>query len=175
MRRLAPLACALSLVLAGCGGNDAVSKGTPAPSLGPGKVVKATPAAYKRILRSMRGKPVVVNYWASWCEPCEREMPRMVAAAHRYQGQVRFLGVDVEDVQSAAEAFVRKYRIPFPSVADPLGEIRRSERIVGLPVTQFYRADGELAFQHAGEIKDDELERKLREVVRIGRPTNEPG
>lgn len=115
-----------------------------------------------------------MNFWASWCVPCIAEMPRLVAAARRYGDAVRFLGVDVEDVSSEAQAFVARFQVPFPSVADPRGEIRRAERVVGLPTTQFYRADGGLGFVHAGEIHETDLEDKIKELLRVASPAAKP-
>lgn len=173
VRRL--LAGALLLGTA-CGGGTGISDEA-VPTLEPAGIVEATPATYREILASLEGKPLVVNYWATWCEPCKDEMPRLVEAADAYEGRVNFLGVDVEDGEEAALAFVREVGIPFPSVADPRGEIRRAEEIVGLPTTQFFRSDGELAFVHSGEIEADELEERLAELVRIGAPplTPDPG
>lgn len=170
VRRL--LAAALLLVMA-CGGDTGVSEEA-VPTLEPAGIVEATPATYRKILESLEGGPLVVNYWATWCEPCKDEMPRLVEAANEYEGEVRFLGVNVEDGADAARAFVREMDIPFPNVADPRGEIRRAEEIVGLPTTQFYRADGELAFVHSGEIEGDELEERLAELVKIGAPPLTP-
>ncbi len=144
------------------------------PSLEPGGLADGDPAGYREVISSFRGEPVVVNFWATWCEPCKAEMPRLVDAARRYEGRVRFLGVNVEDARDEAEAFAREFRIPFPNLADRRGEIRREERIVGLPTTQFYRADGELAFVHSGEINDEELEEKIEQLLQIGIPRRSP-
>ncbi len=116
-------------------------------------------------LRELRGTPVVVNYWATWCEPCKAEMPRLVAAHEKYKGRVAFLGIDVQDDPDAAVDFVRRYRMPFLSLADRGGDIRRKESILGLPVTQFYDADGDVAFVHNGEIRSDELEEKIEGLL----------
>ena len=115
----------------------------------------------------MKGRPVVVNFWATWCEPCKAEMPRLVDASEEYSDRVGFLGVNVEDDIDAAEQFVRDFEIPFRSVADPNGEIRRDEKVLGLPVTQFYGADGDLAYVHQGEIKADELEKRIEDALRL--------
>jgi cytochrome c biogenesis protein CcmG, thiol:disulfide interchange protein DsbE len=116
----------------------------------------------------MRGKPVLVNYWATWCEPCKAEMPRIVRAAHKYRGRLEILGIDVQDDAAAAARFVRVFRIPFESLSDPMRKIVRSQkRIIGLPVTQFYKSNGKLAFVHFGELKDDALEEKITELLRV--------
>ena len=136
------------------------------PSIG--EIDKGTPSVFDSTLRALRGKPVVVNFWATWCEPCKEEMPRIVAAARRYAGRVHFLGVDVEDDLGAAASFARRYEMTFRSLADPDGKIRRAQRLLGLPVTQFYSSDGELNFMHNGEISAQELEEKIQDVLALG-------
>lgn len=126
-----------------------------------------TPAKLAAALREFRGKPVVVNYWATWCGPCKEEMPRIVAAANRYEGKVHFLGVNVEDDPSAAAAFIKEYKMNFRNLSDPKGEIRRKGSILGLPVTQFFDKDGELKFSHQGEIKKADLEKRIEETLRV--------
>lgn len=167
MRR--PALCALFLVLSiGCTSTQ------PSPSvaveLTEGRIVAGTVQVFEDVLRQNRGIPVVVNFWATWCEPCRREMPLLVDAAHAYQGEVRFIGINVEDDQDAATEFIAGFETPFGHLSDPKGEIRRSQNVVGLPVTQFYRADGELAFVHNGEISEADLEEKITELLRIGQP-----
>ncbi len=88
-----------------------------------------------------------------------------MAAYEKYKGRVAFLGIDVQDDPDAAPDFARRYRIPFRSLADRAGDIRRKEKILGLPVTQFYDDDGDLAFVHNGEIRSDELEEKIEELL----------
>lgn len=117
-------------------------------------------------LSAMAGEPVVVNFWATWCAPCRAEMPHLVDAARTYEGRVRFLGVNVEDDVEAAAAFAEEFEMPFRSIADPDGTIRRDEKLLGLPATQFYDAAGELSFMKQGEIKADELTDKIEELLR---------
>jgi thiol-disulfide isomerase/thioredoxin len=113
-----------------------------------------------------------VNYWATWCEPCKKEMPRIVASTKRHGSAVGFVGVNVEDDLAAARAFARRYRLPFRSYTMSRADVQRTQRILGLPVTQFYRADGELGFVHQGEISTRDLEDKLGELLRLMRSPN---
>ncbi|MGH2688670.1 MAG: TlpA family protein disulfide reductase, partial [Actinomycetota bacterium] len=86
----------------------------------------------------LRGSPVVVNVWASWCGPCREEAPVLEAAWRRYRGRgVRFLGVNVQDSQEDAQAFVREFGITFPSVRDTDLDLWRKLGVRGVPETFF--------------------------------------
>lgn len=163
MRLLAAVACLL--VAAACS-----SPAPPQPSASPDPLLRpANVEEYRRVVASFKGRPLVVNLWASWCIPCKDEMPRLVAAARRYEDRVGFLGVDVMDDTEDALAFIRRFGVPFPSLADRMGAIKAEAKAVGLPTTLFYAPDGSLAFVHNGEIQQDELESRLREVVNLKR------
>ncbi len=68
--------------------------------------------------RSLRGRPVVLNFWASWCIPCAHEAPRLVASARAHKRRVLFLGVDVKDFSSDARKFLRRFQVNYVSVRD---------------------------------------------------------
>ena len=165
--RYGRLAAVFLLVAVAC---HSAPKATPQQTLAPGRVVSGSVDVLKKTLMSMRGKPVVVNYWATWCIPCRAEMSRIVAAAARYGSSVHFLGIDVEDDTTAADDFAHQRGVQYPLLADPHGGIRSAQRIVGLPVTQFYRADGELAFVNNGEIQDADLKKRIDDLLIVGRP-----
>src|SRR4051812_11534500 len=97
-------------------------------------------ATYERLLYQLRGTPIVVNLWASWCAPCAREASALVAAAKRYSTEVQFVGVAIKDQAGPASAFVRRHHIPYPSVMDGSGDIHNRLGFVGLPDTVFYAA-----------------------------------
>ena len=100
------------------------------------------PASFQELLGQLRGTPVVVNVWASWCKPCEDETPLLVEAAKSSDGKVQFLGVDVQDARSSAQSFLRKYDVTYPSVYDATGAVKRQLGFVGQPDTVFYDASG---------------------------------
>jgi cytochrome c biogenesis protein CcmG, thiol:disulfide interchange protein DsbE len=168
VRRLIAGFLVLGALSSACGGGAK-------PGVNSSKIVEGSPSKLKTTLASMRGKPVVVNYWATWCGPCKSEMPRIVAAATEYAGKVSFLGVDVQDDTASAADFIRRYKMPFRSLSDPDGKIREAETIRGLPVTQFYSATGELSFEHNGEISDADLQDRIDEVLRAGRVARDAG
>src|SRR6187200_456424 len=74
-------------------------------------------------LSSLRGKVVVINFWAAWCDPCKSEAPRFQSAFERYRGRVAFVGVDANDFSGDARAFLSQYGISYPNVRDPNGRV----------------------------------------------------
>jgi cytochrome c biogenesis protein CcmG, thiol:disulfide interchange protein DsbE len=70
-------------------------------------------------LSSLRGKVVVVNFWASWCDPCKSEAPRFQSAFERYGNRVAFVGVDTADYSADAGRFLDRYGVTYPNVRDP--------------------------------------------------------
>lgn len=158
---------ALSLTLTACGGApDPAGVGTtPAAIVHPAPLLPATTDAlpaitverYRELLEQLRGTPVVVNLWASWCVPCEAEAPLLRAAAERYGERIQFLGVNIEDARDPAVAFIRSHRLPYPNAFDPPGAIRDSLGSTGRPVTVFYSADGAVARKIDGQVSETTL------------------
>lgn len=116
-------------------------------------------------LADFRGTPVVVNFWASWCVPCRREMPRLAAAARRLQGRVAFVGINYQDNRSQAIAFARKTGVRYRSGFDPDGAVGTRYRIYGMPTTLFIDARGNIVARYLGEMDGKTLDRFLRKLA----------
>ena len=179
MRRLlVPLACAV--LAAGCGEDDRGAQPSK-PSVSERKALAGAapplaalhrqanellgggPEAFERRLRELRGHPVVVNKWASWCGPCRAEFPFFRQQALKRGKRVAFLGVDSNDNDAAARKFLRRYPVPYPSYRDEDLEIAALFRgVQAFPVTAFYDAKGKLAFVHQGGYPTEE---KLAEDI----------
>jgi thiol-disulfide isomerase/thioredoxin len=121
-------------------------------------LVEGGPAELERRIAELRGFPVVVNVWASWCGPCREEFPYFQALAAERGDRVAFLGVNSEDSEDAALTFLEDYPLPYPSVVDGEGEVRDELLSPGLPATAFYDERGELVHTQPGPYRSrDEL------------------
>src|SRR3954471_6664311 len=87
-------------------------------------------------LSSLRGKVVVINFWASWCEPCKSEAPRFQSAFERYRDRVAFVGIDTTDYSGDARAFLARYDVSYPNVRDPNGRVLSDYG--GLPIPRTF-------------------------------------
>jgi cytochrome c biogenesis protein CcmG/thiol:disulfide interchange protein DsbE len=122
-------------------------------------------ASYRQLLEELRGRPVLVNFWASWCGPCREEGPHLAAAHAEYGERVQFLGVDILDSRESARAFMREMGWTYPSVFDATGAIRDGLGLIGQPVTLFYDAAGELVDTWTGQIGQAELVGRLERLA----------
>ena len=114
------------------------------------------PAAYKERLASLKGHPVVVNQWASWCGPCRAEFPHFQKLSVSLGKKVAFMGVDTMDNDEDAADFLEKYPISYPSYKDGDGKVSQVFNGVGpLPKTVFYDASGKLTFVHVGQYRNE--------------------
>ena len=112
--------------------------------------------AFEKRIEALRGYPVVVNIWASWCGPCRFEFPALQRLSARYGKRVAFLGVDSEDSDDAARTFLSEAPVPYPSYSDPDNEIKEllgDPR--GLPDTAFYDREGELVYLKQGQYAEE--------------------
>ena len=162
---IAAIAAAFLGVLAGCGSGDDEGGGHPdyakalagAPpplaSLHRQSTSSSTAAlaAYKARIAALKGYPVVVNVWASWCGPCRFEFPSFQKLSAQYGKRVAFLAIDNQDSDAAARTFLGEHPVPYPSYTDPDEEIADSIGASrGLPDTAFYSRDGELVYLKQG-------------------------
>jgi cytochrome c biogenesis protein CcmG, thiol:disulfide interchange protein DsbE len=157
LRRAALVAAVLALAAGGCGGDEA-----PPPPRGTidnpadlgrleSKIVGGGKQAFQEQLKALRGYPVVVNKWASWCGPCRYEFPFFARLARRHARTIGFLGVDSRDSKNAAERFLEEFPVPYPSFFDPKGKVAtvfRGDR--AFPTTAFYDRSGKLVFTKQG-------------------------
>ena len=113
----------------------------------------AGPAAIR--LSALRGGPVLVNFWASWCVPCRTEVPLLNRLAREYGPQgLRVLGVNIQDLEPEARRFIRQYRVAYPNVRDRDGRVPRAYGVTGVPETFFVDARGHITRKVPGALVD---------------------
>lgn len=137
-------------------------RGAPAPLAAlyaeGGRIVPSSPDDFRRRLAALKGYPVVVNVWGSWCGPCKLEFPYFQRAVQRLGRRVAFLGVNVVDSRDGAEKFLAERPVPYPSLED--GNARISQETApgarGAPITVFYDEAGERQLVHQGQYRSTE-------------------
>jgi cytochrome c biogenesis protein CcmG/thiol:disulfide interchange protein DsbE len=167
---VALLAC---LLLGGCGGDgpgDARAAAAAEP-LGSKPLVARNASQFQRDLEGLRGRVVVVNFWASWCVPCREEMPALEQVSRGYAEAgkpVTVIGVDASDVRSEAARFLAEVGVTYPTVYDQQGlrgGVAASWSVTGLPQTWFVARDGSRAGRIAGRLRVDDVRSRVDELL----------
>jgi peroxiredoxin len=117
-------------------------------------------------LKDFRGKPLVINFWSSWCGPCREEMPFLQKSWSEYKDKgVTFLGIDVLDEENSAKAFINVYGISYPNLKDPSGEIANAYGVIALPVTFFIDKEGKIIRRNYGAFVGEDGEKNFRKYI----------
>jgi cytochrome c biogenesis protein CcmG/thiol:disulfide interchange protein DsbE len=120
-------------------------------------------------LSDYRGRPLVVNFWASYCNPCRKEFPlfRRALREHRHDG-LMIVGVSHDDIAGDARAFASQFGATWPLALDPSGAIADAFvlRPPGLPHSYFVRRDGTISAQVFGETSTKELDAEIAKITR---------
>jgi cytochrome c biogenesis protein CcmG, thiol:disulfide interchange protein DsbE len=126
-----------------------------------------TLARFDVLLAQLRGTPVVVNMWGSWCPPCKTEAPMLANAHATYGTRVQFVGIDIEDSVTSAREFIHAYDWTFPSIRDPdfPSSMRSGLGFAAQPNTLFYDASGRLVDTWQGELSPRELRSGIRDIL----------
>jgi cytochrome c biogenesis protein CcmG, thiol:disulfide interchange protein DsbE len=118
-------------------------------------------------LESLRGRAVVLNFWASWCGPCKEETPLLQRGYERWKRQnVVFVGVDVKDFRGDARSFLRRYGVTYPNVYDGKGSLVGRYGVTGFPETYFIDAQGNVRHRIAGPVEEEsDLEEGIQRAL----------
>jgi cytochrome c biogenesis protein CcmG/thiol:disulfide interchange protein DsbE len=113
-------------------------------------------------LSDFRGEGLVVNFWASWCTPCQMEMPLLESAYRSEHGRVTFLGIDSNDMRGSAISFLHRVHATYPTLFDPHGAVANAYGLFGLPTTIFISREGKILGRHIGQFDSTTLQAALR-------------
>ena len=108
-------------------------------------------------LAELRGYPVVLNFWASWCVPCKEEAPAFAAAAKKLKGRVAFVGMDTQDLSSDARRFLNRYKVNYVSVRDGTDKTYTAYGLTGVPETYFIDRRGRIVVHKIGQASKADL------------------
>lgn len=118
-------------------------------------------------LADLRGQYVVVHFWASWCEPCVKEAPQLVALSRSLPGRATLVGVNWADNSKGARAFLRRHGWRFPVLEDRDGAVGEAYGISGLPVTYLIDTEGKVAETIVGPIREQQILADLQRLKRL--------
>lgn len=144
--------------------SDLVSGGPASPVSGKARVGQPAPAVNLEYLdgatgtlADLRGKPVILNFWASTCAPCLKEMPAFEAIHQRYGDRVKIVGVNVSEAADPAQKMIARTGVTYPNARDPRGQIIRAFGAALLPHTVAIDAEGTVVSLHNTALTEDEL------------------
>lgn len=115
-------------------------------------------------LSDLRGTPVLINFWATWCGPCVVEMPNIQEYYERYPGRFEVLAVNADESQREVAAFAGKMNLTFPLLLDPGNQVNSLYRLRGYPTTFLVDAEGVVQVQHIGSLSEEQIEAYLLKV-----------
>ncbi len=140
---------------------DTIAPGKPAPDF-----TGMTPGGKQVTLSSLRGHPVAINFWATWCAPCQVEMPALQAASVRYADQgLAIVAVDAGESPSDVQAFLDSLGLTFTAVLDPDGSIGDLYQVRVFPTTIWVDADGIIRAEQYGVLTDTLIDSYVRDLL----------
>ena len=117
-------------------------------------------------LAELRGYPVVLNFWASWCVPCKEEAPAFAAAAKKFKGRVAFVGMDTQDLSSAARRFLTRYKVNYVSVRDGTDKTYTAYGLTGVPETYLIDRRGRIVVHKIGQASNTDLATSIKILLK---------
>lgn len=147
---------------------DLFAPGTLPPAVGP--TMRRAWTDDRIAIDELRGVPVVLNFWASWCDPCREEAPLLQRGWERWGPRgVLFIGLDMQDLSSDASGFLDEFSIDYPTIRDPGKTVAGEYGATGIPETFFIDERGQVVAHAIGELSEEQLASGVRSA-RSGRP-----
>jgi peroxiredoxin len=162
------------VLLAGCGSSSSQGGSTTTtqgPKMAPDFTVSTLVGSTINFSSNLKGKPVVINFAASWCGPCEQEAPVLVQLYAKYKDKVQFFGLAVRDSLEDQTAFAQRHGLEFPIGLDKDGDVlyeyQKAARVTlsGIPTTFFIGADGSIKDFYIGPISEKIFEQKVQALL----------
>ena len=141
----------------------------PTPLIGrpaPGFALKAVGSGETIDLTRYRGKPVVLNFWATWCRPCWDEHPVLTANAQMLGSQVQFVGVVFQDDESRIRKFLEERGWAYPTLVDQAGKTAIAYGVGGVPETYFLDRNGTIVAKFAGPMSAEDIQSNLQKALK---------
>ena len=157
------LSIAFATLLTAAGGLSAQTLGSPAPDF-----TLQTLAGGTASLSDYTGRPVFLNFWASWCTPCRGEMSDIIAAYNAHHaGGLEVLAINLTDQERMRDVreFVQAFQMPFPVLLDQKGKVRKHYALHGVPTSVFIDARGVVRLVNPGPIASETIQRGLAEIL----------
>lgn len=166
-------ALAAGLLLTGCKKAEETKADPPSVFGAPGaeQPKQAIPFSMKTFdgrdvsLQELKGKPVVVNFFASWCGPCQLEAPALRNAWKEYGDRVEFVAVAIDDSEEGARGFLKEFKIEFAAGLDSTGDIMKAYNIYGIPKTYMIDSTGLVVYEHSGVIMKEDLDKAIKLIL----------
>jgi cytochrome c biogenesis protein CcmG, thiol:disulfide interchange protein DsbE len=122
-----------------------------------GELIPGSTESLEARIKALKGHPIVVNKWASWCGPCRFEFPFLQQTSVQFGKQVAFIGLDSGDADEDALKFLKKFPLPYPSYVDRKTRIAQHFGIgQAYPTTMYYDAAGKMQYAHQGNYRDEQ-------------------
>jgi thiol-disulfide isomerase/thioredoxin len=140
----------------------------PVPAALPFQLDDVRASAGSAVLRSRPGRPVVLNFFAAWCDPCHAELPLLGELQRRMTrtgNPLQVIGVDVQDNRDLAVQLLADAKVDFPAGYDPRRDVSGAWGVNGLPVTVFIAPDGKVLDYHRGQLRSADLDRRVKSLL----------
>lgn len=136
------------------------------------KLIPTSTTEFPKVLAGLKGHPIVVNKWASWCAPCRGEFPVLQTTSTKYGKTVAFLGLDSKDNDADAKKFLGHFPVPYPSYVDRNARVAQQLEIGQFfPTTMFYDAAGKMQYIHQGPYpSEDDFAADIQRYA-LGKPS----